>query len=144
MRSIIGLLTCLFGCECPQAWATDPAPAAPAQVEPGQAPAPLESAAKASSATPPTSSAPVKAAVARPTSSAPPDVSAEDDKRLRAAGYKPGVLNGTTYYCKNEVVIGTRFEHKVCRTPDQMAVDRYKGRDETEKSQIRTYNGPGT
>ena len=144
MRSIIGLLTCLFVCACSQAWATDPTPAAPAQTEPGQVPVQPESAASTSSVTPPTSSAPVKAAVASPTSKAPPDVSPEDDKRLRAAGYKPGVVNGTTYYCRNEVVIGTRFEHKVCRTAEQMALDRYKGRDETEKSQVRTYNAPGS
>jgi hypothetical protein len=142
MRIIIGLLTCLCICEWSQVLATDPTPPASTQVQSGQAPAPAESAAAASSATPATSSTPATATATAATSTAASGVSAEDDKRLRSAGYKRTVQNGQTYYCKSEQVLGSRFEHKVCRTPEQVSADRNQGRDETTRSQVQTYNAP--
>jgi hypothetical protein len=138
MRIVIGILACLCICESSQVLATDPAPAASPPADASQAPAAATPAA-APSATQAASSTP---AAASASASATPGVSAEDDKRLRAAGYKPTVQNGQTYYCKSEQVMGSRFEHKVCRTAEQVSADRNQGRDETEKSQVRSYNAP--
>jgi len=137
MRIVIGILACLCICESSQILATDPAPPAP-PADDAQAPAAASSAA-APSATQAASSTPAAASAA---ASATPGVSAEDDKKLRSAGYKPTVQNGQTYYCKSEPVMGSRFEHKVCRTAEQVSADRNQGRDETEKSQVRAYNAP--
>jgi hypothetical protein len=137
MRIAIGILACLCICESSQVLASDPAPpatpAAAAQAPAGATSAAAPSVTQAASSTPATASA---------AASATPGVSADDDKRLRAAGYKPTVQNGQTYYCKSEQVMGSRFEHKVCRTAEQVSADRNQGRDETEKSQVRSYNAP--
>jgi len=37
-------------------------------------------------------------------------------KRFKAAGYKPEVHGGSVVFCRNETVLGSRFDKKVCTT----------------------------
>jgi hypothetical protein len=41
-------------------------------------------------------------------------------KRLRAMGYRPKMVNGTTMYCRGEAVLGSRFEKQRCGTADDL------------------------
>jgi len=41
-------------------------------------------------------------------------------KTLKSAGYKADVRKGVTYYCRYETHVGSRFETKVCGTPDDI------------------------
>jgi hypothetical protein len=41
-------------------------------------------------------------------------------KRLRARGYRPKMVNGTTMYCRGEAVLGSRFEKQRCGTADDL------------------------
>jgi hypothetical protein len=123
MRIVIGLLACLCVCESSLTLATDPTPAAVPAAE--SAPAPV---------------AATSAAAPHATQAATPAAASASASTTR---YKPTVQNGQTYYCKSEQVMGSRFEHKVCRTAEQVSADRNLGRDETEKSQVRTFNAPG-
>ena len=140
MRLVVALLSCLCMCEWAQALADPASEPAAAQLA-----APATAAPASSAATPAatTSLAPPGAAAASAPPATPPagnGVSATDDKRLRAQGYKMTVSNGETYYCRSEPVLGTRFDHKICRTPEQLSADRNQGKDETNRAQIETKN----
>lgn len=54
------------------------------------------------------------------TAKASDSVTPEQAKIFRSAGYKPEVRNGTTYFCRKEAQLGTRFETKVCGTADEI------------------------
>ena len=83
---------------------------------------------------PPAAAAPTSESIQAPSAAAPPPVAAppaadtakdaeelgKRDKRLRSQGYKPKVVNGTTFYCRGEVTLGSHFEKQVCGTADQM------------------------
>jgi hypothetical protein len=109
----VGLLTCLsIGCVS-QATADEPKQASPAATQPVQAPA----AATASSTT------------------ASKATDAALDKSLRARGYKVEVKNGTTYYCRRELVVGSHFESKVCSTSEQLHSTQQDTQDSVDKMQ---------
>lgn len=57
------------------------------------------------------------------------------DKRLRAQGYKPTTSNGIVRYCRQEQVIGSRFERSICGTPEELDMAAQIGKDATETMQ---------
>ena len=57
------------------------------------------------------------------------------DKRLRAMGYKPINNNGTLRYCKNEQVLGSRFERAVCGTPEELDFAAQNGQETVQRIQ---------
>jgi hypothetical protein len=93
------------------AFATDPAPPAATTAT---APATADAASTAEADKAKSTATTAKTA----TSSA--GVTPEQAKTLRSAGYKSEVSKGVTYYCRHETQIGTRFETKVCGTPDDI------------------------
>jgi hypothetical protein len=129
MRLTIGLITCFCAFQAFQALADEqPVPAA-SQAAP---------AAAATAATPASSSASTQSAsTAKPAASADDAASEEaTDKRLRSQGYRPEMRNGTKIYCRKEAAIGSRFESKVCATPEQIAQATKDSQDALYKSQI--------
>lgn len=57
------------------------------------------------------------------------------DKRLRAQGYKPMNFNGIVRYCRQEPVLGSRFERSICGTPEELDMAAQIGKDATETMQ---------
>jgi hypothetical protein len=53
-------------------------------------------------------------------------VTPEQAKTLKSAGYKAEVRKGVTYYCRNQVNLGSRFETKTCGTPERSVVDSHE------------------
>jgi hypothetical protein len=61
------------------------------------------------------------AAATAKTATGPGGVTPDQAKTLRGAGYKADVArNGTVLYCRSQAQIGSRFEQKVCGTPDDI------------------------
>jgi hypothetical protein len=78
---------------------------------------------------------PVNAAAAAAESAPGNPPTTDLDKRLRAQGYKVETRGDEIFYCRNEAIIGTRFERKVCATSEQLASMQQKGADATSKMQ---------
>jgi hypothetical protein len=57
------------------------------------------------------------------------------DRKAMAQGYKVSMMRGEKYYCRNEAIVGTRFDRKVCMTPEQMAATQQKSQDDVERLQ---------
>jgi hypothetical protein len=93
------------------AFATDPAPPAATTAT---APATADAASTAEADKAKSTTTTVNTA----TSSA--GVTPEQAKTLKSAGYKADVRKGVTHYCRYETHVGTRFETKVCGTPDDI------------------------
>lgn len=122
------------------ALAVDPTPA-PAEAAPTTPATPQPSSdtkppSQPAAATPPVSSA--SAAKAK----ASQDLN-ENEKRLLSQGYRLEVHDGQRTFCRREVVVGSRFEKKVCGTVEQLAASRQTSRDVTEESQRRGTNPIG-
>jgi len=120
MRMIVAPLTALILGGTGVASAEEPAaPAATPAAATSPAPAPATPA----TSTEPRSPAPPSATAAA-NATAPADaaaaIAAARDKRLRNLGYKPEKRHGETFYCRSEMVVGTRFPSKVCGTADQL------------------------
>jgi len=115
-----------------QALAADPP--APTQVQPGQ-PAP------AAAATPPTPAATSDSTTNSAKADATPksDVTPEEMKAMRSAGYKPEVHNGQTLFCRREAQLGTRFESKVCGTVAQIDRSIRDSQELAERIQTKAY-----
>jgi hypothetical protein len=98
------------------AFATDPAPpaATPPAATTATAPATADAASTAEADKAKSTTTTAKTA----TSSA--GVTPEQAKTLKSAGYKADVRKGVTYYCRYETHVGSRFETKVCGTPDDI------------------------
>jgi hypothetical protein len=138
MRIMIGLLTCLCMGEWSQALATDPPSQAPASVQSGQAPPAATSAAAPSAAAPaaPAASSSSAASASAAITPAKPAADADaDDKYLRQQGYKREVRNGQTYYCRSEIVVGSRFQNKVCGSSEQLTSARRQAQANVSKAQ---------
>jgi hypothetical protein len=136
MRIMIGLLTCLCMGEWSQALADDPPSQASTSVQSGQSPPAATSAAAPSAATPATSSSSAKPASAAATTPVKPaDDSDADDKYLRQQGYKREVRNGQTYYCRSEIVVGSRFQNKVCGSVESLTSARRAAQSVVSKAQ---------
>jgi hypothetical protein len=105
----------------------------PAGVPADAAPPP---AATQPSAPPPTPTA------AKPATS---EASEAEIKRWRAKGYKPVVRDGKTFYCRSEQQLGSRFEHQVCSTPEQLAAATRASQDLSQDAQRAGlgYKAPG-
>jgi hypothetical protein len=56
-------------------------------------------------------------------------------KQLLAKGYKPQSHGDNVYYCRREQEMGSRFEHKVCKTADQITRDELDGQEMTQNAQ---------
>jgi len=57
------------------------------------------------------------------------------DSRLRSQGYKPVNTNGTLRYCRSEQALGSRFEHSVCGTPEELDFAEKQGKETVQKIQ---------
>jgi hypothetical protein len=59
-----------------------------------------------------------------------------DIKKVRAQGYKPQKRkDGTTYWCRNEATLGTRFEVQTCSTVEQILRRQKDAQEDVEKVQ---------
>jgi hypothetical protein len=56
-------------------------------------------------------------------------------KRFHAAGYKPEVHDGNVVFCRNEAVLGSRFEKKVCTTAHLLEQQISKAQDTLSTAQ---------
>jgi|HubBroStandDraft_4_1064222.scaffolds.fasta_scaffold140085_3 hypothetical protein len=142
MRIMIGLVTCLCMGEWSQALANDPPAQAPTSVQSGQSPPAAASAATPSATTAPASSSSAASASAATPPAKPADDGDADDKYLRQQGYKREVRNGQTYYCRSEVVVGSRFQNKVCGSSEQLTSARRQAQANVSKAQSVYVPGP--
>jgi hypothetical protein len=75
--------------------------------------------------------------------SKPPPLTREE-KNLLAGGYKLEIRGNENYFCRMEVLAGTKFTSRVCQTSEQIKVNRQISRDATDRSQqkaLQTGNG---
>lgn len=63
-----------------------------------------------------------------------------EEKQLLASGYRPQVRNGTTYYCKSEMPVGSRIEKKVCITAANSRLLRQRSQDVMSNAQQKELN----
>jgi len=56
-------------------------------------------------------------------------------KKFRGMGYKPVDQKGTTYFCRDETALGSRFPQRVCRTVADMEHQATYGQDEMSQMQ---------
>jgi hypothetical protein len=96
------------------AFAADPPP--PAATPPAATTATAPATADAAS----TAAADKSTTTTATTAASSAGVTPEQAKTLKSAGYKSDVRKGVTYYCRYETHVGTRFETKVCGTPDDI------------------------
>jgi hypothetical protein len=153
MRLTVGLLACLSMIALSQAMAADPTPpsaAASAKALPATAVSSSEAPAAPSSTTSTPSASPTGTPVAPPagapaaTAGGSPDKSSPSmtdvDKKLRAQGYKVETHGSQKVYCRIEPIIGSRFDKKVCATPEQMADMQQNATHDTDKMQTKHSN----
>jgi hypothetical protein len=94
-------------------------------------------------ATPATTTPAPSSAAAKPasTGAAPVELKASDKeaeaqiKRLKAAGYKPVLVNGEIVFCRKERAMDSHFEEKHCGTAEQLAAEADAGKQATENVQ---------
>jgi hypothetical protein len=72
-------------------------------------------------------------------SSAQPDA----DQDVLEQGYKPVVKNGETYYCRKEILTGSRFSTVVCLTPQQIENMKQAAKDTLTGSPMGCGNSSG-
>jgi hypothetical protein len=140
MRLIVGSLACLSMIALSQAMAADPTPppaAASAQALPARAVSSSEAPVTGTPAAPPASASPATAG-GSPDKSRPSTT--DLDKKLRAQGYKVETHGSEKVYCRIEPIIGSRFDHKVCATPEQMADMQQNATHDTDKMQTKHSN----
>ena len=63
-------------------------------------------------------------------------------KRLKAAGYKPEVHGSEVWFCRKEVIMGSRLEKKICNTADQLMRQEADARQMTDHLQRRISGDP--
>lgn len=113
MRLIQATLISVFVSGCAALAMADEPPATLAQPAANATPSTV-------AAAKPQASAPADAAKSA-ANDAPAAATPEQDKLLRAAGYRPETQKGQTLYCRKEATLGTRFQSKVCGTPADLA-----------------------
>jgi hypothetical protein len=84
---------------------------------------------------------PAQAQTSASASSDKPELTA-DDKRLISQGYKLKYNKGTKVFCKMETAMGSRFEHSVCATAEEIARKAEMAQDGADAS--RRINVGGT
>jgi len=63
-----------------------------------------------------------------------------EENRLRSAGYRPEMRNGTKVWCRREFAIGSHLiAQKVCGTPDELKLSAQQNQDSTRDVQ-KLYN----
>jgi hypothetical protein len=143
MRNLTSLLVTLYIGAVSPALASDP-PGAPAPAPTSQTSGatPAAAPAPAAEAASPTAESKPSAAATPPASDAAGDnakAAADLDKqtkRLRSQGYKPKVAkDGTTYFCRNESQVGSRFPTERCGTAADLDRAALYGKDTTEDMQ---------
>jgi hypothetical protein len=63
-------------------------------------------------------------------------------KQLKAAGYTPEVHGSEIWFCRKEMIIGTRFDKKICNTADQLQHIAADARQSTDHIQRRISGDP--
>jgi len=56
-------------------------------------------------------------------------------KELLAKGYKPQARGSEVFYCRREPILGSKFEHKVCKSAEQIALAEKDSKEMTERIQ---------
>jgi hypothetical protein len=121
------------------ALAADP-PAPSSTVQPAQSATAVPAApAPGSTATSATPTAAPTAAPAKADAGTKSDVTPEQMKAFRAAGYKPEVHNGRTLFCRSEPQIGTRFESKTCGDAEEIERSTRNSQELAERIQSKAY-----
>jgi len=135
MRMIVGLFTVLTVGALSQAMATDPPADATKAATSTSAPSSTTTAATStSSAT--TDKVATNAGGTRQVKLIAGDEAADTRlKKLRAAGYKTEMHGQEVVFCRKEAVLGTRFDHKVCHTAEELDNMSSNGRDAVETAQ---------
>ncbi|MBS0422627.1 MAG: hypothetical protein JSR66_33280 [Proteobacteria bacterium] len=129
MRMIIGLFTIFSVGALSQALATDPPAEAPKATASSTTPATTPSTATDKTATTAKDGTKTVKLVAG-------DAAADERlKKLRAAGYKAEMHGSDVVFCRKELVLGSRFEKKVCNTAEELDNQMANGRDLVESSQ---------
>jgi hypothetical protein len=58
--------------------------------------------------------------------------------RLRSAGYKPKVKDGSTIWCKQQTALGSRLSQvEICGSPDQVEQSIQESKEAVEEAQRR-------
>ena len=115
-----------------QSFAADP-PAT--TIEPAPAAAP-----SSETSTPPTPAATPSASQSKVADDA---AGAAQSHRLRAAGYKPRVRNGTTVWCRPETALGSRLAQvERCGTPEQIDRSVQNAKEAVENMQKNVTQRP--
>jgi hypothetical protein len=65
-------------------------------------------------------------------------------KVLKAAGYKPEVHGSEIWFCRKEVIMGSRFEKKICNTADELRHIAADAQQQTDKITRRISGDPIT
>jgi ribulose bisphosphate carboxylase small subunit len=134
VKVAISLLTAVFVCLVSQAFANSDSYSS--QETP--AAAPTTTTAPASEANATTTSADAHRTSSNPTVLVDKTLTESQVKELLSQGYKPRDKGGQVYYCRVEQVVGTHFETKVCRTAEQIALQRKDASEFMEDSRKRT------
>lgn len=72
------------------------------------------------------------------------DDAAAELKQLMARGYKGEAHGSEIWFCRKEVIMGSRFEQKVCFTPDQLKHIAADAQQQTDRIQRRISGDPRT
>lgn len=95
---------------------------------------------------PATSASPPAASSAQSTTSAAVAAKAEmdqDEKALRAQGYKPKMVHGEKLFCRYEPKQDSHFQIERCGTADQIKEQTRIAREATEHAQLQMTTMPG-
>ena len=136
MRLALGLLTCLCIGSVTEALAADP----PSQAATSTSTATSTTSAATDSATAKTTAPATANAPAAPAGNALSDA---EEKKLISSGYRIETKKGEKFYCRREAQMGTRFEHKVCSTAEQIKVRQQDDEDAVRRSQQQQMNPQG-
>src|SRR6266702_2066108 len=129
MRAAAGFMTVLCIGALSQALAMEPPSASAPQATPESTTSPQADRAAANPSAKPPSAAPAATASSAADSDSGAQkvaLTAGDEdaalqlKRFRAEGYKPEIHNGEVLFCRKEVLVGSRFDKKICNTADQL------------------------
>jgi len=70
------------------------------------------------------------------------DDAASELRQLKAHGYKAEAHGDEIWFCRKEVLMGSRFDKKVCFTPDQLKHIEADARQQTDRIQRRISGDP--
>jgi hypothetical protein len=82
-----------------------------------------------------TSAQPAAASTAAAATAHSADEVTAQEQKLLSRGYKLQRVNGQNLFCRNEPVLGSHFEKKVCGTMEQLLANEQTSRDFTDRAQ---------